>query len=287
MKSAFFPLIVIIGALLGATSCKTEAPSQRKSIAVGLPPHATILKEITGDSIDVVTLMHTNANPEAFEATVNDIRAVSDADVYIKAGNLPFEETLAERISQSNPDLPFVDASEGIELIYGTHAHGNHIHSVADPHTWTSVPNVKIIAANMLAAVNDIDPANEAFYTANYNRLVARMDSIDAVLSQRLSEADAKAFLIWHPSLSYFARDYGLSQIAIGQDNKEMTPGQIRDTHRQALEAGVEVMFIQQNYDARQAENIANELNISVVQINPLDSDYLQQFNIIADALSR
>ena len=287
MKSAFFPFVIFLGLFLGATSCKYDATSMRKSIAVSLPPHAAILNEITCDSIDVVTLMHSNANPESFEVTVNDIRAVSDADAYIKAGNLHFEQSLTQRISQSNPDLLFVDASEGIELIYGTHSHGNHVHSVADPHTWTSVPNIKIIAANMLAVVIDVDPANEGFYTANYNRLVARLDSIDSVLSSKLNKVDTKAFLIWHPSLSYFARDYGLSQIAIGQDNKEMTPGQIRDTHNKAIEAGVKVMFIQQNFDARQAENIAKELGIDVVQINPLDSDFLHQFNILADALSQ
>lgn len=287
MKSVFFPFIVIIAAVLGLSSCNSETSSQRKSIAVSLPPHASILKEITGDSIDVVTLMHTNANPETFEATVNDIRAVSDADVYIKAGNLSFEETLTQRISQSNPELHFVNASAGINLIFGTHSHGNHTHSVADPHTWTSVPNMKIIAANMLAAVNEIDPANEQYYTANYNRLISSLDSIDALLASRLSEVQPKAFLIWHPSLSYFARDYGLEQISIWQDNKEMTPGQLRDTHNDAINASVEVMFIQQNYDARQAENIANELGLKVVQINPLDSNYLQQFNILADALTQ
>lgn len=287
MKSAFFPLVIFIGIFFGVTSCKSDEPTMRKSIAVSLPPHAAILSEITCDSIDVVTLMHSNANPESFEVTVNDIRAVSDADVYIKAGNLHFEQSLTERIGQSNPDLHFIDASEGIDLIYGTHSHGNHVHAVADPHTWTSVPNIKIIAANMLAAVIDIDSANESFYTSNFNRLAARLDSIDSVLSSKLSNADSKAFLIWHPSLSYFARDYGLSQIAIGQDNKEMTPGQVRDTHNSAIEAGVKVMFIQQNFDARQAENIANELGVKVVQINPLDSDFLHQFNILADALSQ
>lgn len=286
MKRIFFLLSAIICVFFGLSSCRHSVDA-RKSVAVSLPPHASLLREITGDSIEIITLMQADANPEAFEVTVNNMRAVSDADVYMKAGNLPFEATLTQRIGQSNPTLRFVDVSDGIELIYGTHAHGNHTHAAADPHTWTSAKNLKVIAANMLAAVNDIDPGHKDFYTANYNRLIARLDSADSAIASRLADADAKSFLIWHPSLSYFARDYGLKQIAVGQDNKEMTPGQLRDTHRQAADEGVRVMFIQQNFDARQARSLAGELGVEIVQINPLDKDYLGQLNIIADALSK
>lgn len=268
----------------GLSSCR-DKDEAHKSVAVSLPPQASLLREITGDSIEIITLMQADANPEAFEVTVKDMRAVSDASVYMKAGNLPFEATLTERIGQSNPSLRFTDVSEGIELIYGTHAHGNHIHEAADPHTWTSARNLKVIATNMLATVNDIDPDHKEYYTANYNRLIARLDSADIAIASRLSDIGAKSFLIWHPSLSYFARDYGLEQIAVGQDNKEMTPGQLRDTHRHAADEGTKVMFIQQNFDARQAQSLARELGIQVVQINPLDKDYLEQLNIIADAL--
>lgn len=286
MKRIFFLFAIIICVLSGLSSCKPDGDT-RMSVAVSLPPQASLLREITGDSIEIFTLMQADANPEAFEVTVGGMREVNDAAVYMKAGNLPFEQTLTERIGQSNPELRFVDVSDGIELIYGTHAHGNHTHQVADPHTWTSVSNLKVIAANMLAAVSDVDPARKDYYTANYNRLVARLDSLDAAISSRLDSIGTRSFLIWHPSLSYFARDYGLEQIAVGQDNKEMTPGQLRDTHRHAADKGVKVMFIQQNFDARQAAVLADELGISIVQINPLDDDYLKQFNIIADALAR
>lgn len=286
MKRTFFLFATIFSVLCGLSSCRQQG-NERKSVAVSLPPQASLLREITGDSMDIVTLMQADANPEAFEVTVKTLRAVSDADLYMKAGNLPFEETLTERISESTPGLRFIDTSEGIELITGTHSHGNDVHDVADPHTWTSVPNLKTIAANMLAAVNDIDPAHKEYYNANYERLSARLDSAGTAIASRLEGSGSKAFLIWHPSLSYFARDYGLRQIPVGQDNKEMTPGQMRDTHRLAADEGVTVMFIQQNFDARQAQSLADGLGLSVVQINPLDEDFLNQFKIITDALAQ
>ncbi len=286
MKRIFFLSTIIISLLCGLSSCR-QHDNARKSIAVSLPPQASLLREITGDSIDIVTLMQADANPEAFEVTVKTLRAVSDADLYMKAGNLPFEETLTARISESNPGLRFIDTSDGIRLITGTHSHGNDVHEVADPHTWTSIPNLKTIAANMLAAVNEIDPGHKDYYNASYERLTARLDSAGSAIASRLEGSGSEAFLIWHPSLSYFARDYGLKQIPVGQDNKEMTPGQMRDTHRLAADEGVTVMFIQQNFDSRQAQSLADALGLSVVQINPLDEDYLNQFNIITDALAQ
>ncbi|MDE6316932.1 MAG: zinc ABC transporter substrate-binding protein, partial [Muribaculaceae bacterium] len=165
--------------------------------------------------------------------------------------------------------------------------HSHHENPGMDPHTWTSIKNLKVMATNMLEAVNDIDPANKPLYTANYQQLIHRLDSIDASISSRLAQSSTRAFLIWHPSLSYFSRDYSLEQIPLGQDNKEMTPGQLRDIHQRAAKEGVKVMFIQQNFDASQAKTIADELGVTVVQINPLDDDYLRQFNILTDALAQ
>ncbi|MBD5228564.1 MAG: zinc ABC transporter solute-binding protein [Bacteroidales bacterium] len=309
--------IAALTALAMLASCSSR-DSHRKAVAVSLPPQASLLREITGDSIDIITLMASDANPESFEVTIKNMRGIADADLYMKVGNLAFEETLTDRISQANNSLKFTDISQGITPIYGTHSHpAGHNHSAdhdhdsstpsdlshssdlsshhdhdhenlaVDPHTWTSITNLKIMAANMLDAVNDIDPANKAYYDANYQQLIHRLDSIDTAISSRLSSSSSKAFLIWHPSLSYFARDYNLNQIPLGQDNKEMTPGQMRDTHERAAKEDVKVMFIQQNFDANQAQTIADELGVTVVQINPLDADYLRQFNIIANALAQ
>ena len=35
------------------------------------------------------------------------------------------------------------------------------------------------------------------------------------------------SFVVWHPSLSYFARDYGLEQISLEYDGKEVPVGRV------------------------------------------------------------
>lgn len=286
MKRIFSLFGAIITMISVLTSCGGH-DAVRQTIAVSIPPQAALLHEITGDSVEIVTLMPAEANPEAFEITVKDMRSLSDAALYMKMGHLPFETSLTKRLRDANSDMRFVDTSDGVDLIYGTHNHGDHAHDVADPHTWTSVANLRKIASNMLGAVIEADPANSDFYTANFNRLSARLDSVDHAIASRIAAHGDRSFLIWHPSLSYFARDYGLQQIAVGEDNKEMTPGRLRDVHNRAMNEGASVMFMQQNFDARQANSIASALDVDVVVINPMDADYMNQFNIITDALTR
>lgn len=290
---ALMSFFMALGALSLASCAGTES-SGRPVIAVSIPPQESLLREIVGDSVDVVTLLRPDSNPETFEITVNDLKEIYGSDAYFRIGNLPFEASLTDKIAQSKPDLKFYDNSKGISLLYGTHGscehhhdHGHdHEHEAVDPHTWTSLPNMKIIASNMLEGVVEVDPDNEAYYRSNYGRLVARLDSLDNAIAASLEPMRGKSFLVWHPSLSYFARDYGLNQLTLGQENKEMSVRGLRDNMNRASESGVVAIFVQTNFDPSQVDNIARELNLKPIEINPLSADWESEFKIIADALA-
>ena len=51
-------------------------------------------------------------------------------------------------------------------------------------------------------------------YMERYNALIRRIEHTDSLICQMLSSPNAdRAFMIYHPALSYFARDYNLHQI--------------------------------------------------------------------------
>ena len=54
-----------------------------------------------------------------------------------------------------------------------------------------------------------------------------------------------KYFIVYHPALTYYARDYGLRQVAIEADGKEPSAKQLTAVIRQAREAGVRRIFYQ------------------------------------------
>lgn len=94
------------------------------------------------------------------------------------------------------------------------------------------------------------------------------------------------AFLIYHPALSYFARDYGLRQISVEAGGKEPSPAWLKELVDRCRRERVRVIFVQPEFDRRNAELIASQTGIRVVDINPLAYDWPQEMLRVARTLS-
>ncbi len=93
--------------------------------------------------------------------------------------------------------------------------------------------------------------------------------------------------MIYHPALSYFARDYGLHQISIEAGGKEPSPSQLKELMQTCKKEGVRVIFVQEEFDKSNAELIAKETGTKIVRINPLSYDWKGEMIRIAQALKR
>lgn len=278
--------------LLFAQAC---SPSQhsKSQITVSIPPQKFILEQIVGDKIRIESLLNGGSNPENYEPGMTHLMALEKSKVYFTIGNIGFEDAVLSKMQKNNPDLLVVNSMSGVKLLTGTHIGcTNHNHSrsdsedVVDPHTWSSVKNVKLMASNMYDAVVRIDPGNKNYYHSRYEKLLHRLDSIDESVSSRLAPLNGAAFVVWHPSLSYFADDYGLKQIVVGRDNKEATAVDLKSRIDEAINHGVKVFFIQKEFDSRQALAINGHIGANVVSINPMNENWESEIDIIVSALT-
>lgn len=279
--------------LMTLAGCSGGDGDSGKTLAVSVEPQRAILQEIVGDRYQVVTLLANGANPESFDPTMQTRKDAERAAAFFTTGGMPFEETLAKALPE---DVRIVDTGKGIEGVYGTHGHHHHHegdhhdhdgdNGERDPHIWASVRNGRIIARNMLDAMVELDPDGADVYRANYRRLDQRLDSLDKALALKLQGGD-RAFAVWHPSLSYFARDYGLEQLPVGFENKEVSPRQLAQVAQQAADHGVRVFFFQKEYDSRQAQVLNDQMGTRLVTIKPLDADWEGQLTQVADELAR
>lgn len=269
-----------------ATGCNGHT-SDLPIVTVSIEPQRYMLEQITGDKVQVRSLLTEGANPETYDPTVTHMFNIGNSLGYLCIGNIGFEAAIVDKIKESNPDLPIYDTSRGVDAITGTHSHGEHSHVVVDPHTWTSVRNARIIARNMLEAMKDIDPANGRYYEHNYETFVSRLDSLDAVLTERLEPHRGDVFMVWHPSLSYFARDYGLRQLVVGNaDHKDSPVEELRVSIDEAHSTGASLFFFQKDFDSRQVSSINSELHAHEVDINPLSYNWETEIVRIADAIA-
>lgn len=288
-KSINILVAIVFAVLIGA--CKKEK-IETVNVMVSIPPQKYFADKIVGDKLNVKCLLKNGGNPEIYEPSPSDIMSMEKCELYLLMGYLPFESSLIEQVHKNNPQMNVVNSSLGVDVLMGTHGncphhhHGDCTHD-ADPHTWTSIKNAKIIAKNIYDAILDIDSLNKDYYAINYNNLQSQLDSMDIAVTEKLNRYKGASFLVWHPSLSYLARDYGLKQISVGQEGKETTIQALQSKIDEANSSGARVFFFQKDYDARQAEVVCNQTGVQLVDINPLNYNWDEEINIIVDAISR
>lgn len=264
-------------------SCNRSEKVDKATIAVAIEPQQYILEQLVGDRYDVVSLIPSGANPEMFDPTFADMEKVTNAAAFMAVGHLPMEQKIIAALL--NKKVKIVDTSNGIELIYGTHSHGDHSHTVVDPHVWASVKNVKIIARNMVDALIEIDTEHSAEYQANYQKFIAELDALDDAIGKELSDAKGNSFVMWHPSLSYFARDYSLRQLAIGHDNKELSVSQFKSGVDKSNEGNVRVFFTQAEFDSEKTAQLAAQVGADTVMVNLMGKNFISELKKCADAI--
>lgn len=158
----------------------------------------------------------------------------------------------------------------------------HHHHEGTDPHIWLSPVNARTMIENFLEKLIEIDPGNEEYYRENaqayIDELIEMHDQIEALLEPH----HGRRFLIYHPSFNYFAREYGLEQVAIEHEGKEPGPAGLAAIIDQAKDEGITVVFVSPQFDKSNAEAIAAEIGGSVLTLNPLAEDYIDNLMEVA-----
>lgn len=278
--SILLPAVVLTLLLLVCACARRQ--SDRPSLAVSIAPQKYLLERIVGDRYDIVTLLSAGADPETYDPSATSLLALQKSDMFFRVGTIGFEQAALGKIAENIPGLRIVNCSAGIPLVQGTHGSDRS----NDPHVWVSVKNARIMARNMYEALMKQPHADHRYFTANYNRLDSELAQLDSTLTVMLAPQRGKSFAIKHPSLSYFARDYGLNQLSLELDGKEPSPAQMQQRIDQVRQADALVFFMEKGHANDASRNIASSLGIPVVEISLLDYDWKNNIIAVASALA-
>ncbi len=271
-------LFLAVVALLAVCAC--DAPRDpRPTITVTIEPLRYFAEQIGGDRFRVVTMVPRGANPETYEPTAQQMADLSRSDLYIEAGDLGFERTWMKRLRANASHLIMVDTSEGIDPLQAPPLMNT------DPHTWTSPANALRIAQNIYNAMRRVCSKDSAYFKARLDSLTWRIIDLDAKITDRVQHAPVRSFIIYHPTLSYFARDYDFEQLPMEREGHEPTPASLKALVDTARQRGTRLIFVQREFSNRGVESLAVELGANVVEINPLSYDWESEMLRIADAL--
>ena len=278
MKRILYLFIYIV---LAVSCAGNKNQSDEKVIYVSIAPIKPIVEAIVGDDFTVEILVPAGASPESFEPTPKQFIALNKAQLVLGTGLLDFEQQLLKRIHNQNK---VIDLSRGIVTISGscshTH-HGKHCHHGIDPHIWCSPKSLSIMARNAHNAIVAAMP-DSVQYTAAYSTLSERITALDNEVAELASNASLPYFIIYHPALTYLARDYGLEQIAIENDGKEASAKRLAQIISKARVDGIKSVFYQSEFPESSVQIICEDIGANAVEINPLAEDIFTNIRDIA-----
>ena len=164
--------------------------------------------------------------------------------------------------------------------------HEHHHHSGRDPHVWMSPKRVAVMVEAVRDALIAADDKNAETYRRNAEEYLQKLREIDKKLTDTLSQAKANSFIIMHPSMGYFADDYGLMQVSIEKEGKQATAEHLKAVIDYAKDNNIKVVFYQKEFDNNQAKTIASEIGGEVMELEPLASNYLENLEKLSEVFS-
>ena len=282
------PLFIFAIAVLFSCTSNQVNSSDKKVITVSILPQKTMLSRISGDKFIVNVLIPEEGNHETYEPTAQQMVETGKSVAYFKLGYLDFELNWLSKLTENYPKMQLFDTSEGLELIRGEEViHGDHMHHGGiDPHIWLSVKAMKIQAANMLKGLKTLDATNSDYYEANFTQLSNELDSLDQKINKIIETSGTHDFMIFHPSLGYFARDYQLNQIPIELEGKEPSPSYMKHLIDLAREKQIRSIFVSSQFNTQSALTIAGQLNAQVIEFNPVNPNWEENMLFIANKIA-
>jgi zinc transport system substrate-binding protein len=275
-------------------------------VAVSVPPQAYLVERIGGPRVRVEVMIPPGASESTYSPNPRQMVALSEARLYVKVGHpaFLFEPQSIDPFLAGHPEIRVVDMSRGMDLIRSGEPEGGSAprgffggrgeevekpgeHAGGDPHVWVAPATVRVAAVNIERAMAELDPAHAGLYAANLARLEADIDALDREIRARLAHSTGGSFMVYHPSWGYFAREYGLRQIAIEAGGREPSAAELIALVRLARRQGGRAIFVQKGFARKSAEVIAEEIGGRVVEVDPLERDWLAGLRQAARAFER
>lgn len=256
-------------------------------VTVSILPQKGIISAIAKDKADITVMVAPGSSPATYAPKPKQLLALQKSALYFSVG-VPFEKAWIKKFQSVNPRMPIIDSTEGITKVSDHHheeEERGHEDEGKNPHVWLSPILLKVQATNVLNALKKADPKNGEFYQANYEVFIKKADETDRFIKRMLRETRGKSFIIFHPSLSYFAKEYGLVQVAIEKEGKEPSFQYLTRIVDHAKEHHIKTVFVSPQFSKKGAQFIAKQSGAKVGIINPLKPDVLANIKEIAQIL--
>lgn len=286
-------------------------------VSVSIPPQKYFVEKIAASTLDINVIIPASTDEHNFDFKPATMKKLEKSDIYFTIG-LEFERVFADKFQSNFANLQVIDTGKDLRNLKTSHTHSkdehdehhNHAghdehahgkdehhahkhsnshetHSEKDPHIWLDPILVKIQASTIAKALIAKYPQNKALYEANLAQFQAELDALNAEISALFEKSKNKKFIIYHPSLAYFAARYHLVQIPVEIEGKEPKTKDLQRLISVVKKENIKTIFVQKGFSQNAAKSLAKELKASVVELNHLSDDYSKNLLEIAKKIAQ
>ncbi|WP_051033916.1 metal ABC transporter substrate-binding protein [Corynebacterium durum] len=240
-------------------------------------------------TLNLTCLLAPNASAHSHEMTVNQMKALSSADLFLVNG-VDLEHFLDDAVSSSGFHGTMVVSSgvasannakakdaaytldEGDEKVQVAPwpfppEHGDTPEFQYDPHVWTSPANAAIQVHNIGAALADKQPVLKPYVTEYENRLT----KLDDWARQSLESVpkDSRVLFTSHDAFGYFSHNYDVTFIGAAlsdfNEQQDATAEHIRAAADEVKKSGAKALFAENSNNSKSIEAIAQAAGVKAI----------------------
>ncbi len=228
------------------------------NISVTILPQKGVVKAIGKDKVNINVMVPPGNSPATYSPKFSQLAAVKKSQLYFTIG-VPFDKKYKNKIVSLNPNIKIVSFRK-------------YLYKEGNPHIWLSPSFLMLEAKVVLDSLIEIDKKNKEFYLKNYKNYIIKLAELEKSGFETIHQ---NAFITFHPSFYYFAKDFHIKQIAIEKEGKSPSFAYLAKIIKLAKQNNVKSVIISPEFPTKYAKIVANKIKAKVYVISPLNENPL------------
>jgi manganese/zinc/iron transport system substrate-binding protein len=214
------------------TSCFYEDKSKSGKLVIvattGMIGDA--VKNICGDSVELITLMGSGVDPHLFKPTPRDIDKLAEADIIVYNG-LHLEGKMGEILEKVSRQKKVINLSDGIPKEYLIITNPDQVQEGGkisyDPHIWFDIALWSKGIAHLGKEVAAFDTLNKGLYEENLFKYKEKLHNLHNYTKVKIAEIPERQRLIItaHDAFNYFGQAYNIEVMGLQGISTVAEPG--------------------------------------------------------------
>lgn len=270
----------ILAIVLTLLAGKTFAQSKLKVVTT-TSDLAAITREVGGDSVDVTAIARGYQDPHFVEPKPSYLLLLRNADLLAVIGMDLEVGWLPPLIDQSrNPRVRpgstgYLDVSKGVEILDRPSGPVDRsmgdVHPMGNPHYWLDPGNAVRIAIQVEKRLEQIQPANAAYFQKRLNDFKIRMNDANKRWTALLAPYKGSKIVTYHNSWPNFMRRYGIEVIGFVEPKPGVppSPSHLFQLISMMKEKKVKVIVMEPYFDHKTPQSVADRTGAQLIVLYP------------------